>query len=482
MARRRPMQSTREARSLRSLPAVSRLMAARPLAALVARHGSRLVTGLLRDHLARLREAIRAGGVSESELGRAVRTTAMAAAVRQALATLLEPHPRTVINATGVIVHTNLGRAILSEEAARQVARTACSYLDLEYDLAGGGRGDRLSHLEPLMSRLFPGHGYAVVNNNAAAILLCLRALCRGREALISRGELVEIGGSFRVPDILAAAGAKLREVGTTNRTRIGDFERALSPRTGLILKVHTSNFKIVGFTEEVSVDALARLARRAGLPLVVDWGSGDLVDLGPLGIKDEQPVSRVLSLGADLVTFSGDKLLGGPQAGFVIGRPELIERVRRDPLARAVRIDRLLLGALHQNLAAYVRGRAFEEVPTLRMLALSAAEIDRRATRVRREVERKSGARHLLSVIDGVSRSGGGSSPTGERPTRLLCVAAAHGDALGVERHLRSGTPPVVVRMHDNKVMLDLRTVLPEQDAILIDRLTAALRQAAGR
>jgi L-seryl-tRNA(Ser) seleniumtransferase len=326
------------------------------------------------------------------------------------------------------------------------------------------------------MARLFPGQAFVIVNNNAAAIMLCLRALGLGREVLVSRGELVEIGGSFRVPDILAASGAKLREVGTTNRTRLSDYADAISKKTGLILKVHTSNFKIVGFTEETRIDELAGLARSAELPLVVDWGSGDLVDLGPLNIRDEKPVSKVLEAGADLVTFSGDKLLGGPQAGFVVGRPELVQQLREDPLARVCRLDRLLIAALHRTLAAYVRGVEFEEVPTLRMLAATPQQLERRAKRLKRDLVKRGVPSRLLQVVDGVSRTGGGSSPTGERPTRLLALSWAGGDAGTIERRLRAGDPPIIGRVQDGKLLLDLRTVLETQQDVVADRLARAV------
>jgi L-seryl-tRNA(Ser) seleniumtransferase len=382
-----------------------------------------------------------------------------------------------VINATGVVAHTNLGRSILSVSAAARVATTAAAYMDLEFELDRGARGSRLSHLDPLLARLFPGRASTAVNNNAAAILLALRALARGKEVVVSRGELVEIGGSFRVPDILAASGATLREVGTTNRTRAADYEAAVGARTGMILKVHTSNFKIVGFTEEASLEDLAAVAGKAGIPLVVDWGSGDLVDLAPLGIVDEIPVRAILDRGADLVTFSGDKLLGGPQAGIAVGREDLIARMKRDPLARAIRLDRLQVAALNETLASYVRGRAFEEVPTLVMLGAGPAEIGLRAERLRRELERHAGAGVSLTVVDGVSRTGGGSSPLGERPTRLLAVTDARGDAGRIERALRLGDPPVLARLHEGKLLLDLRTVLPSQDEALLRRLAEALR-----
>jgi len=481
MARRAEMQRPPDERALRSLPAVSSLLAARALNALAARIGASLLTALLREHLAQLREEVRAGRVAGEALRRALRPGTIAAEIERAAGEVLEPRPRPLINATGVIVHTNLGRATLSAAAAQQVAVAARGYLDLEYDRLDGRRGERLSHLEPVMRRLFPGRGFTVVNNNAAAVLLCLRALARGKQVLVSRGELVEIGGSFRVPEILAASGARLVEVGTTNRTSVKDYERALGPKTGLILRVHPSNFKIVGFVQQTPLAALARVARGAGVPLVVDWGSGALVDLAPLGIGDEIPVARLLEEGADVVTFSGDKLLGGPQAGFVVGRPELVERIRRDPLARTVRLDRILLGAVRQTLVAYVRGRAFEEVPTLRMLAATAAEIDRRARRVRREVARRAPREaRMLAIVDGVSRTGGGSSPTGERPTRLLAIAAAEGDAAAIGQRLRAGEPGIVGRMQEGRLLLDLRTVLPEQEPALVERLAAELRAAA--
>jgi L-seryl-tRNA(Ser) seleniumtransferase len=471
--------ATRDTRTaLKQLPAVSRLLAARPVAALTRRFGQALVTSLLRERLDELRVQIRAGELTGEQLQRAVKISSIARAVSDSAAKLLTPGPSEVINATGVVVHTNLGRSLLSERAASRVAAVARSYVDLEYDVAGGKRGSRLAHLEPLMERLFPGHSFIVVNNNAAAIMLCLRALSRGREVVVSRGELVEIGGSFRVPDILAASGARLREIGTTNRTRLADYEAALSSKTGLLLKVHTSNFRIVGFSEETSIASLASLARASAVPLVVDWGSGDLVDLGPIAIHDEKPAGKVLEAGADLVTFSGDKLLGGPQAGFVVGRPDLIAKLRRDPLARVCRLDRLMIAALGETLAAYVRGRAFEEVPTLRMLAATPEEIGRRAAKIRRQVARETGQGRHLHVIDGVSRTGGGSSPTGERPTRLLAVDWPGGDAAPLERRLRRGDPPVIGRIHEGRLLLDLRTVPPGQDDLLVRRLAEALSE----
>ena len=451
--------------ALRALPAVSRLLDDPAMAAVILRHGRALVTSILRELLDGLRHDLQ----GEGRTPRIPDDAAFAALVDARATSLVAPAPLTVINATGVIAHTNLGRSVLSADAAARVAEVARGYVDLEYDVAKGARGDRLSPLIRLLAQLFPGSAAVAVNNNAAAIFLALRALAKGREVVVSRGELVEIGGSFRIPDILAASGAKLHEVGTTNRTRAADYEAALSPKTALLLKVHTSNFKVVGFTEEASLEDLAALARAKGIPLVVDWGSGDLVDLSQLGVKDELPVSSILARGADLVTFSGDKLLGGPQAGIAVGRADLVAKIRKDPLARMVRLDRLQVAALHATLASYVTGRAEREVPTLRMIALDVATIRGRAQAVGERLPEAT-----WSLVDGVSRPGGGSSPVGEIPTVLLAIE--HASPSKMEAALRRGDPPVIARVSENRLLLDLRTVLPEQDETLARRLAEAL------
>jgi L-seryl-tRNA(Ser) seleniumtransferase len=437
----------------------------------IATWGRPLVTELIRKELDRARSRMREAS-GETSIPTPFE---IAAAVTLAASKLLAPSPRAVINATGVVAHTNLGRSVLSPAAARRVAEAAMGYLDLEYDLASGERGDRMGHLDGLLRCLFPGQSALVVNNNAGAILLALRALGKGREVVVSRGELVEIGGAFRVPDILSASGAKMKEVGTTNRTRPADYEAAIGPKTGLLLKVHTSNFKVVGFAEDASIADLATLARAKGLPLVVDWGSGDLIDLASEGVKDEIPVATLLDQGADLVTFSGDKLLGGPQAGIIVGREDLIHRLRRDPMARVLRLDRLQIAALRETLASYVTGRARAEVPTIRMLCLTSGEIARRAEAVARAAAELTPSL-VWRLTPGVSRPGGGSSPVGELPTTLLVVENPSGDAGPFEAKLRGGDPPVVARVHDGKLVLDLRTVLPEQDATLARGLAAAV------
>lgn len=438
--------------------------------------GRGLLVTLVRRDLDATRKLVRAGKCDVSEVERRYAGGAVARRLAKAADAILTPRPRPVIHAGGVVVHTNLGRSLLSADAAARVAESARGYMDLEFDLDRGRRGSRSDHLAPLMDVLFPGHDFVVVNNNAAAILLALRALARRRDVVVSRGELVEIGGSFRVPDILAASGARLHEVGTTNRTRLADYESAVGPKTGALLKVHTSNFRIVGFTEDTTIPDLAELSRRTGVPLVVDWGSGDMVDLAPMGIEDEIPVGSILDAGAGVVTFSGDKLLGGPQAGIAVGHADLIRKMRKDPMARVCRLDRLMISALHATLSAYVRGTATRDVPTLAMIALGPERIAERARAVAAALAERAGDAVATSLRDDVSRIGGGSSPGGERPTVVLDLVPTKRPAHRVVRALRQGAPAVVARLQDDRVVLDLRTVLPEQDAVLIDRLVEVL------
>ena len=459
---------------LSNLPSLDAVLEDPVFAPVLERFGRDLSVRLLRRELADVRQAVLDGADLPEGLdpaGLAVRTVRAGDA-------LLAPSPVPVVNASGVVVHTNLGRSLLGDRAADRVAEAARGYMTLEYDLETGGRGSRMAHFDRLMDDLFPGYGFLIVNNNAAAILIALKALAAGREVVVSRGELVEIGGSFRVPDIFAASGAVLREVGTTNRTRVQDFTAATTERTAAWLKVHTSNFRIVGFTEEPTLPGMVTAAREKNIPLIVDWGSGDLADLGALGIRDEMPVTKILEAGVDLVTFSGDKLLGGPQAGFAVGKPELIATMREDPLSRVCRLDRLKICALQETLAAYVKGTAFEDIPTLRMLALTPEEIEARTQAVIQAATSLGAEGDRLSTRPGVSRTGGGSSPTGERPTTLLAVAGKNGDEGKLEAKLRKGSPAIVARVQNGALLLDLRTVLPQQDEILARRLSEILRR----
>jgi L-seryl-tRNA(Ser) seleniumtransferase len=378
-----------------------------------------------------------------------------------------------VINATGVVVHTNLGRAPLSRHAAARVAEIAASYSNLELDLARGGRGDREVHAESRLRDLLGVEATAVVNNCAAAVLLAVNTLAEGRDVLVSRGELVEIGGSFRIPDVLAKTGARLVEVGTTNRTRVADFQSALTPRTALILKVHPSNFRIVGFTEEPTLQELSELAASAGIPLVEDQGSGLLARLaGPAAGEPDVPSCLL----ADVVVFSGDKLLGGPQAGLVAGKRRYVEAMRRNPLYRALRVDKMTLAALDAVLADHEAGRAAERVPVVRMLALAAGEIEPRARALAAALAAE-GPGFTAAVEPGESAVGGGAAPTIGLPTTLVALTHREKSVDALSAALRAGDPPVLARIADGRLVLDLRTVPPEDDGRLREALARAAR-----
>ncbi len=461
---------------LRRLPQVGHLLRHPGLQRVASEVGPEVLRDTVRGVLDGLRRAIRAGGVGAGELER--RLAGLCAEVaRQAQGrgrALLRP----VINATGVLVHTNLGRAPLSRAALERVQRIAAGYSTLEYDLEGRRRGSRAAHLERALSLLFPGRACHVVNNNAAALTLALHVLAPGREVVVSRGELVEIGGSFRIPEVVSAGGAILREVGTTNRTRLGDYARAVGRSTGAILKVHPSNYRVVGFAAGVEVRELAALARRRRVPLVVDQGSGLLVPLGAHGVKDEPTVGEFLRQGADLVVFSGDKLLGGPQAGLIVGRPPLVRRLRQAPLSRALRVDKMTIAALETTLEAYARGAALEEIPVLRLVAAPAADLRRRAEALAETVRQAAGVDLEVAVERGAGRVGGGASPTGALPSWRLGLRPRQGaTSLALERALRLGDPPVIALVARDRVWIDLRAVPEDMDAALAAAVARAKR-----
>jgi L-seryl-tRNA(Ser) seleniumtransferase len=384
---------------------------------------------------------------------------------------------RAVINATGVVLHTNLGRSLLSSRAMERVAGVGSAYSNLELDLRSKERGSRYSHVEPLLRRLTGAEDAIVVNNNAAAVLLALETLAHGKEVVVSRGELIEIGGEFRIPDIMLRSGAVLREVGATNRTHLRDYEEAIGPNTALLLKVHTSNYRVVGFTAEVSSRELAQLGRARGIPVMEDLGSGSLIDLRPWGLPYEPTVSEVVASGVDLVSFSGDKLLGGPQAGIVVGRQAIVSRLKKNPWNRALRIDKFTIAALEATLSAYEAGNAREAVPTLRLLTEPAASVMARARRVLRGLDRPVMDRLGAQVVQGRSQVGGGALPTVELPTAGLAVGVTDAAARALDAALRAGEPPVVGRLVDDRLFLDCRTVLPGQVAGLVKALVAAAR-----
>ncbi len=383
---------------------------------------------------------------------------------------------RPVINATGVVLHTNLGRALLSPLARERLDVVAEAYSNLEIDLASKERGSRYSHVEELLRRLTGAEDALVVNNNAAAVLLALDTLARGREVIVSRGELIEIGGEFRIPDIMARSGATLREIGATNRTHPKDYVDAIGPSTALLLKVHTSNYRVVGFTAEVTSRQLTDLARERSLPVMEDLGSGSLVDLRPYGFPYEPTVPEVVASGVDVVTFSGDKLLGGPQAGIVVGKRELVGRLKKNPLNRALRIDKFTIAALEATLSAYEAGTALGTIPTLRLLTEPLVAIRARARRLLTGLSLDTRAQLDARVVDARSQVGGGALPTVELPTAALAVGTESCPARVIDERLRGGEPAVLGRIVDDRLLLDCRTVLPAQ----IGSLAAALRAAA--
>lgn len=463
----------------RRLPSVDELLRLPEVSVLVERDGHAAVTEAARAVLGRMREEIAAGRLNVSAVDLAV--SGLADAIARHLRQALRFSLRSVINATGVVLHTNLGRAPLAAAALDHLREAASAYSNLEFDIAQGERGKRDVHVERLLARLFASIASEpistiVVNNNAAAVLLALNTLAEGGEVIVSRGELVEIGGSFRIPEVMAKSGAVLHEVGTTNRTRIADYQLAIGDKTRLLLRVHRSNFQITGFTEQPELSQLVELGQERGIPVMEDLGSGALIDLRSVGITGEPNVTDSLRAGVDVVTYSGDKLLGGPQAGLLSGRRELIARIRSNPLFRALRADKLTYAALEATLLSYVR-QDHDAVPTLRMLRLSPETIERRAAAVRRQLEAAPG-RLSLEIVDGRSVVGGGAAPAATLPSRLLAVACEGLSADQLAGRLRASEPPVIGRVEEGRVLLDFRTVFPEQDTMVAAALLAIVKR----
>jgi L-seryl-tRNA(Ser) seleniumtransferase len=487
----------------RELPSVDELLRDAPIAKLVEEEGQPAVTDACRSVLSRLRVEIAAGALDERKLSLAL--SGIEAALKTELRRALGYSLRPVINGTGVILHTNLGRAPLPESAFDHIRETAGAYSNLEFDLGSGERGKRDVHVDRLFQRLLSEQGRVgmpaipesqnnlggtgvparaeistiVVNNNAAAVLLALNTLAEAGEVIVSRGELVEIGGSFRIPDVMAKSGAVLREVGTTNRTRIGDYERAINERTRLLLRVHRSNFEITGFAEQPSIAELVALAQKHKLLLMEDLGSGALFDLKQVGIDGEPGVLDSLCTGVHVVTYSGDKLLGGPQAGLISGREDLLKKMRGNSLFRALRVDKLTYAALEATLLAYVK-RDYESVPAVRMMQLAKEEITKRAAAIVATIQSqwRQGAhpQAKLELLDGESLIGGGSAPSAVLPTTLIAVTCYSLSASEIAARLRASDPPVIARVEDGRVLLDLRTVFPAQHEMLTEVLSQVL------
>jgi L-seryl-tRNA(Ser) seleniumtransferase len=384
------------------------------------------------------------------------------------------PSLRRVINATGVILHTNLGRAPLAQAAVQAIMEVAANYSNLEYDLSTGRRGKRESHCQQLLARLLGSQDAIVVNNCAAAVLLVLNTLAEGGEVIVSRGELIEIGGSFRIPEVMQKSGAKLREVGTTNRTRISDYQNAINENTRLILRVHPSNYRIVGFTERPSVQEIAALSQQTGIPSFEDLGSGCLVDLAPLGVKDEPVVCESFKAGISVAAFSGDKMLGGPQAGIIAGEKSVIERVRKNPLMRALRVDKMTYAALEATLTLYERGVAQTAVPVIRAMAMMQEEIEERAEKFKERLHNIANSRLKIVLEEGESVIGGGSAPEIKLPTVLITIEGHELSSAMIEQKLRNHATPIIARTERDRILIDLRTVASSEEETILEALMA--------
>ncbi len=461
---------------LREIPSVDELLGRAQLVALAERAGRGVVTQAARNVLADLRARLKSGANGSGSAEASLRIEAIEARVAADVEALLAPSLRRVINATGVILHTNLGRAPLAATAIAQIAETATRYSNLEYDIEKGARGKRDVHTAKLLAELAGAEAAIVVNNNAAAVFLILNTLAKGAEVIVSRGELIEIGDGFRIPEIMSESGAVLREVGTTNRTRIRDYERAINECTKLLLRVHPSNFRISGFTERPSLEELVALGRRKKVPVFEDLGSGCVTDLSASGIAE--PLARESGrAGVALISFSGDKLLGGPQAGIIAGKQKMVERIRRNPLFRALRVDKLTIAALETTLKAYHRG-ALDEIPAIRMIRSSANDIGQRAVAFADLLREALPGDAEIQVRAGFSVIGGGSTPDQKLPTHLIALASRIHSAVLLEERLRKparGGAPVITRVAERRLILDLRTVFPDEEA----PLAAALAQA---
>lgn len=458
---------------LKKLPSVDRLLHSPAIAKLTESCPRKIVVDSIRRVLEKRRRHLLEGLSPLQEPSLEEIIDEVLASIKSRLEWTLRP----VVNATGVIVHTNLGRSLLPPEAIDRICEIGARYNNLEYDLTEGRRGSRYVHAERLIVDITGAEAALVVNNNAAAVFLVLNTLAKGREVIVSRGELVEIGGSFRMPDVMANSGVILREVGCTNKTHLRDYENAISENTAMILKVHKSNYRIIGFTEEVSSAEVAELAHKKGLLAVEDMGSGCFVDLSRFGLKDEPVVQRELAGGMDLVTFSGDKLLGGPQAGIIVGKRELVERCKKNPMTRAFRVDKLTLAALEATLRLYLdENRAIKSIPTLKMIATPINELEARAHKlagllkvvIPAEGDRSQGEKYFVGVEPTVSRVGGGSLPEQDLPSWAVTIRCSSPARL--EKLLRANVPPIIVRVEQDALWLDVRTLLPEDDEYIVE------------
>jgi L-seryl-tRNA(Ser) seleniumtransferase len=455
---------------LTTLPSVDEILRSNQGVQWLNVYPRRYVIQAIRDVIDSRRKEILKGFISD------ISEESMMAEIENTMERLSSYSLRPLINATGIVIHTNLGRSILSEKALENIKKVSGSFSNLEYDLKAGKRGKRYTHVIRVLKEVTGAEDAVIVNNNAAAVFLCLNTLSKGKEAIVSRGELVEIGGSFRMPEVMSASSAILREVGTTNKTHLHDYERAINDNTALIVKVHKSNFRVSGFVDEVSVEDLVSLGRRYQIPVMFDLGSGCLIDLKPFGIHDEPVVRDIVNTGIDITTFSGDKLLGGPQGGIIVGRKEYIEKIQRNPLTRAMRIDKLTLAGFEATLMEYIEEeKAIENIPTLRMLLQKPEVIRERAKRIAKRLKREIKDVQITVMAD-TSRAGGGSLPELDFPTYVVTIRSDNVSVNEFEERLRNGNPPIISRIKEGSMIIDARTIRTQDLDDLVKGIKSAL------
>jgi L-seryl-tRNA(Ser) seleniumtransferase len=455
---------------LTTLPSVDEILRSNQGVQWLNVYPRRYVIQAIREVIDSRRKEILKGFISD------ISEESMMAEIQNTMEKLSSYSLRSLINATGIVIHTNLGRSILSEKALENIKKVSGSFSNLEYDLKAGKRGKRYTHVIRVLKEVTGAEDALIVNNNAAAVFLCLNTLSKGKEAIVSRGELVEIGGSFRMPEVMSASSAILREVGTTNKTHLHDYERAINDNTALIVKVHKSNFRVSGFVDEVSVEDLVSLGRRYQIPVMFDLGSGCLIDLKPFGIHDEPVVRDIVNTGIDITTFSGDKLLGGPQGGIIVGRKEYIEKIQKNPLTRAMRIDKLTLAGFEATLMEYIEEeKAVENIPTLRMLLQKPEVIRERAKRIAKRLKREIKDVQITVMAD-TSRAGGGSLPELDFPTYVVAIRTDNVSVNEFEERLRNGNPPIIARIKEGSMIIDARTIRTQDLDDLIKGIKSAL------
>ncbi len=471
------MSSSLRQQVLRKIPSVDEILLRPEIIDLLKIHPRNVVVEAIRKGLGRLREEILHQEEFSGREDSFFSFEHLYPHFQKEIQLQLQPRLRRAINATGVVIHTNLGRAPLHPSAIQHLIEVSKTYSNLEYDLERGVRGSRYTHVEEILCRLSGAESALVVNNNAGAVLLVLNALAEGKEVIVSRGELVEIGGAFRIPDVMKRSGALLREVGTTNRTHFDDYQKAIGSDTALLLKVHTSNFRVMGFASEVSLPDLVQLGKQHQLPVVDDLGSGCLIDLTRYGLEKEPTVQETIQTGVDVVTFSGDKLLGGPQAGIILGKKKFLDLFKANPLTRALRIDKLTLAALESTLLLYLDEKtAMEEIPTLRMLSLDTRKLKRRGKRLLKRLSGAMDKKGTFLLREDVSQVGGGALPLQELPTAVVAIKPLDLSVNSLEENLRKGKPPIISRISKEELVLDMRTVFDEEIPLLAQAIEKIL------